>query len=156
MSPDERLFKAHLEEASFQSGVDAGKWGLRGEPKDLVWPYAVIWVAADKEVYAPEKIYLRFDLTGYPTAAPTSCPWNIQTNQRLEDAAWPRLTGKFRLVFRHDWQIKDALYAPCDRLAMAGHQNPWEKQFPMWWWQPKFTIVKYLTFVHLCLNPNRL
>jgi hypothetical protein len=156
MSPDERLFKAHLEEASFESGVDAGKWGLQGEAKDVVWPHAVLWVAADTQLYAPGKIYLRFDLTGYPVAAPTACPWNVGTNQRLEDAAWPKLTGKCKLVFRHDWQIKNALYAPCDRLAMNGHQNPWEKQFPMWWWQPTFTIVKYLRFVHLCLNPNRL
>ena len=155
MSPDERLFKAHLEEASFQSGVDASKWGLHGEVKDIVWPHAILWVAADTFTYGPGKIYLRFDLTGYPTSAPTACPWNVTTNQRLEDAAWPSLSGKFKRVFRHDWQIKDALYAPCDRRAMAGHE-PWEKQFPTWWWKPNFTIVKYLSFVHLCLNPNRL
>lgn len=155
MSPSERLLKAHLEEASFQSGVDAGKWGLQGETSAIVWPHVVMWVAADPQVYAPGKIYLRFDLTDYPTTAPTACPWNVGTNSRLENALWPRLTGKFMRVFRHDWNIKDALYAPCDRLAMKGHEI-WEKQFPSWWWKADFTTVKYLGFVHLCLNPNRL
>ena len=155
MNPDERLFKAHLEEAAFQSGVDAGKWGLHGDVNSIVWPNATLWVAADKEVYTPGKIFLHFELTNYPTAAPTACPWNIETNQRLEDAAWPKLTGKFHLVFRHNWQIRTALYAPCDRLTIPGHGH-WETQFPMWWWKSNFTIVKYLAFVHQCLNPNRL
>lgn len=155
MRPDERLFRAHLEEAPFLSGADIGKWALHGEPKDIAWPNATLWVAADSQVYAPAKVYLRFDLTEYPTTAPTACPWNIQTNARLEDAAWPKLTGKFMRVFRHDWHIKNALYAPCDRLAMKDHET-WKQQFPAWWWQPDFTIVKYLGFVHLCLNPNRL
>jgi hypothetical protein len=152
MKPDESLFKAHLEEAPFQSGADAGKWGLYGETKDLVWPHPILWVAASKLLVPASRIYLRFTADGYSAQAPTACPWNTETNLRLEDALWPKLSGKFTKVFRHDWQIKNALYAPCDRLAMAGHEG-WQQQFPFWWWQPHFTIVKYLSFVHLCVNP---
>lgn len=155
MKPDERLFKAHLEEASFQSGVDAGKWDLHGELAEIVWPFAIIWIAADTTVYAPSKVYLRFNVDQYPTVAPTACPWNVGTNARLENEVWPIVSGKFAKAFRHDWQIKDALYAPCDRLAMANHDQ-WKQQFPNWWWRPDFTIVKYLSFVHQCLHPNRL
>ena len=154
MKPDESLFKAHLEEAPFQSGADSDKWGLHGEAKEIVWPNAILWVAADVSILPGARIYLRFTVDYYPAAAPTACPWDIGKNARLEDALWPKLSGKFAKVFRHDWQIKNALYAPCDRLAMTNHEQ-WKQQFPLWWWQSRFTIVKYLGFVHLCLNPIR-
>ena len=154
MKPDESLFKAHLEGAPFQSGLDAGKWGLHGEAKDIVWPHPILWVAADKSAVTAARICLRFTADGYSAQAPTACPWDVVKNLRLENALWPKLSGKFAKVFRHDWQIKDALYAPCDRAAMSGHEG-WKQQFPFWWWQPHFTIVKYLGFVHHCLNPLR-
>lgn len=154
MTPDESLFKAHLEEAPFQSGVDAGRWGLQGEVNDIVWPNPVLWVAADKAIMPNARIFLKFTADGYSATAPTSCPWDIGKNLRLEDPLWPKLSGKFAKVFRHDWNVRNALYAPCDRLAMAGHEH-WKQQFPFWWWQPHFSIVKYLAFVHMCLNPTR-
>jgi len=154
MKPDESLFKTHLEEAPFQSGCDAGKWGLVGEAKDIIWPNATLWVRADVLIVPFGKIYLRFTLDGYPAFAPTACPWDIERNGRLEDGLWPKIPGKFMRVFRLDWQFKAALYAPCDRIAMAGHE-PWRQQFPHWWWQSHFTIVRYLEFVHMCLNPIR-
>jgi hypothetical protein len=154
MKPDESLFKAHLEEAPFQSGADAGKWGMHGEAKDIIWPHPILWVRADKAIVPVGKIFLRFTVDGYSTDAPTACPWNVEKNSRLENALWPRLTGKFARVFRLDWKGGIALYAPCDRMAMPGHET-WQQQFPFWWWQPQFTIVKYLEFVHMCLNPLR-
>ena len=152
MKPDESLFKAHLEEAPFQSGADAGRWGLHGEAKDFVWPNPILWVAAGTAIVPTGKLYLKFTADGYSALAPTACPWNVEKNSRLENTLWPKLSGKFAKVFRHDWQIKDALYAPCDRLAMLNHDQ-WKQQFPFWWWQSHFTIVKYLGFIHLCLNP---
>ena len=152
--PDESLFKAHLREAPFQSGADAGKWGLHGETEDIVWPNPILWVAADTAILKSCKIYLRFTVDGYSAAAPTACPWDVEKAARLEDALWPKISGKYAKVFRHDWNIRTALYAPCDRLAMTNHEQ-WKDQFPTWWWQPHFTIVKYLAFVHMCLNPVR-
>lgn len=154
MKPDESLFKSHLEEAPFQSGADAGKWGLQGESKDIIWPHPILWVRADTAIVPVGKIFFRFTVDGYSATAPTACPWNVEKNMRLENALWPRLTGKFARVFRLDWNGGIALYAPCDRMAMSGHE-PWQQQFPFWWWQQHFTIVKYLEFVHMCLNPFR-
>jgi len=153
MKPDESLFKSHLEEAPFLAGCDAGKWGLFGGATDIIWPHAILWISADRLIVPVGKVHLRFNVEGYPKDAPTSCPWDVEKNTRLENSKWPKLTGKFALVFRLDWH-GSALYAPVDRAAMAGHA-PWQQQFPAWWWQPHFTIVKYLEFVHRCLNPIR-
>jgi hypothetical protein len=151
MKPDQSLFQAHVEGALFQSGGDAGKWGLPGSPD---WPNVVIWVAADRSIIPAGKIFLRFNLNQYPASAPTACPWDNTTNAKLEPNLYPRLNGKFKLVFRIDWNGGNSLYAPCDRMAMAGHDG-WKQIYPYWWWTPEFTIVKYLEFVHLCLNPTR-
>jgi hypothetical protein len=154
MKPDQSLFLAHLEGAPFQSGVDAGKWGLSGAPSELVWPHPVIWVAADPAIVPQGKVYLRFTVDGYPALAPTACPWDPATNARLAYHLYPRVPGKFQRVFRTDWNAGNSLYAPCDRMAMAGHEV-WKQAYPYWWWMPDFTIVKYLSFVHHCLNPIR-
>jgi hypothetical protein len=154
MKPDESLFKAHLEEAPFLAGVDAGKWNLHGGAKDIVWPHPIMWVAADKAIMPAGRVFLKFTVDGYSATAPTACPWDVEKNCRLENAAYPKVPGKFARVFRTDWNGGVALYAPCDRLAMPGHET-WKQQFPFWWWEPHFTIVKYLTFVHRCLNPIR-
>jgi hypothetical protein len=154
MKPDQQLFMAHLEGAAFKSGADAGKWDLSGDAPAIVWPHAVIWVQADAKIVQQGKIYLRFTVDNYPCWAPTACPWDATTNSKLPNHLYPRLRGKFHKVFRYDWNGGNALYAPCDRIAMAGHEQ-WRHAYPYWWWKPEFTIVKYLSFVHLCLNPLR-
>ena len=42
--------------------------------------------------------------------------------------------------------------APCDRVAMAGH-DPWKIAHPQWWWTADSEITLYLEFVHRCVNP---
>jgi hypothetical protein len=151
MKPDESLFRSHLTEAPFVSGVDAEKWGL--VEGSISWPNATMWVSSSKKILPAGRIFLRFDLEGYPSAAPTSFPWDEAKMVKLDTALFPKVDGKFKLVFRfQDWQGGNALYAPCDRIAMSGHEG-WKTQFPRWWWQPTFTITKYLEFVHMVLNP---
>ncbi len=152
MKPDQSLFMAHLEEAPFQSGVDAGRWGVVGKAEEISWPHPIIWIAGNKSVVSGSKIYLRFTVDSYPETAPTACPWDVQKNARLELSHWPKVTGKLARVFRIDWNGVVALYAPCDTVAMPGHEI-WKQQFPKSWWQSSFTIEKCLSFVHLCLNP---
>jgi hypothetical protein len=154
MKPDQQLFMAHLEGAAFKSGGDAGKWGLSGDASEIVWPNPIIWVQANTKIVQQGRIYLRFTVDNYPRWAPTACPWDAATNSKLSNHLYPRLTGKFQRVFRFDWSGGNALYAPCDRVAMESHAQ-WRNAYPYWWWKPEFTIVKYLSFVHLCLNPLR-
>jgi hypothetical protein len=150
MKPDEGLFRAHLGEAPFLSGQDCGKWGLIDE--SLIWPRATFWVEANENLVPSLRMYLRFNLEGYPVSAPTSFPWDEGKKAKLENHLFPKVPGAFKLVFRIDWQNGDALYAPCDRIAMQNHDQ-WKTQFPTWWWQSSFSISKYLEFVHTVLNP---
>lgn len=151
MKPDQCLFIAHLEEAPFLAGVDAGKWGL--VEGSIAWPNATIWVSGKESIVQGGRVYLRFNLEGYSASAPTSFPWSEEKKAKLEFHLFPKVEGKFKLVFRfNEWQHGNALYAPCDRVAMNGH-DPWKTQFARWWWQPTFTIANYLEFVHMVLNP---
>jgi hypothetical protein len=154
MKPDESLFRTHLEEAPFLAGCDAGKWGLHGEGSDIVWPHPIMWVSASETYMHGGKLFLRFTTDGYPNSAPSACPWDIEQTARLEGSWWPKVSGKFSKVYRPNWNGGSSLYAPCDRLAMQGH-DIWRQQFPAWWWQAHFSISKYLEFVHMTLNPRR-
>jgi len=150
MNPNESLFKTHLESAPFLAGCDSGKWGVHGSLEITDGPFPVLWVRADKRILPNGRIYLRFTIDNYPQLAPTGCPWDISTNAKLALALWPK-GGAISTVFNPAWN-DHALYAPCDRLAMQGH-DAWRALSPQWWWQPTFTIIKYLEFVHVCLNP---
>jgi site-specific DNA recombinase len=46
---------------------------------------------------------------------------------------------------------RSALYAPCDRAAMIGHDQ-WREVHRGLWWEPTFTIVVYLRFLRRLLN----
>jgi hypothetical protein len=154
VSPDEALFHAQLEDAPFQAGVDAAKWGLHGEVANIAWPHPVFWVQSDEDLVAFGKVFLRFTADGYPQAAPTACPWDMEKNCRLDPALWPKGPGNVIRIFNPGWNNGVALYVPCDRMAMLGHES-WKSQFPNVWWQPSCTIVVYLDFVHSYLNRRK-
>ncbi|WP_052324153.1 hypothetical protein [Flavihumibacter sp. ZG627] len=151
MKPDLLLFKQHVSEAGFQTGVDNLMWGIVDEsPEYPTWPLVVIWVqAASKENY-PDRYYFKFELSGYPSQAPTACPWNMEQNTRLSNDNWPKGSKFVSTTFRPEWN-PNALYAPCDRLAMPGHEG-WQTVFPDLWWKPTFKIQVYLHFLHRLLN----
>jgi len=155
MNPDESLFKQHLGEALFQIGVDDGSWGLCGTLADIQWPCAVLWCKATPKESGQKKYYFRFTLDGYSASAPTAVPWDINKNQPLEHAAWPRWTAYLQKVFNPGWNNGTALYAPCDRKAMQGHEK-WKEQHSAFWWFPGSNIVKYLRFLYRLLNSGEL
>ena len=151
MTPDECLFRTHLEEVSFFSGVDRRRWDLAGDIQAIKWPCPIFWVQAAPRLMPDGRIFLKFNLENYPQIAPTSCPWDITQDCKLPHTSWPKGSGNVSAVFNPAWNGGTALYAPCDRIAMQGHE-PWQNIFPQWWWRSNFTIVKYLEFVHQCLN----
>ena len=147
MTPAESAFRAHIGESPFLEGVDREKWGLHGDSSDVQWPNPLIWVQAAPKTNCPDRVYLRFDLIGYPSDAPTACPWDIAKNATLDFAKWPRGRRYVSKVFNPRWNKGKALYAPCDRLAMIGHEQ-WKKTHPADWWSSSDSIEKYLNFVH--------
>jgi hypothetical protein len=151
-SPDQCLFKIHLEGAPFLAGVDAGQWSLATDDESSQWPHCRFWVRCDQRFVAAGKVVLRMNAENYPATAPTSRPWDLEKNAPLRAELWPKGPRNVSAVFNPGWNGGTALYAPCDRLAMIGHE-PWKQAFPDWWWTPKHTVVEYLTFVFRCLNP---
>ncbi len=149
-APDLSLFRLHLEEAPFVSGVEAGHWALvEGETLEQ-WPLCRIWIRCDPRYTKDGRVVLRFDLDNYPAAAPTAQPWDAEKNAPLDRERWPKGSALVNAVFKPGWKTT-ALYMPCDRVAMVNHDG-WKQTFAQWWWTPDRTIVDYLTFVFRCLN----
>jgi hypothetical protein len=144
MLPDERAFRADVDAAPFRLGVADGRWRLVA----INWPHALIAVtASDGREYV-----LRFNCTGFPTAPPTAGPWDPTRNTPLAGNRWPRSRGgRVGAVFRQDWKGGSALYLPCDRESIAGHDN-WRTEMPSKIWKPDVGIVHYLELVHELLN----
>jgi hypothetical protein len=143
-TPDERAFRADLEHAPFLLGVADGRWTLIS----VTGLIAIIAVTA-RDGHAYE---LRFDVSGYPQQPPTARLWDSTTNSPLSFERWPRSSGgRLGAVFRQDWKAGTALYLPCDREALAGHEN-WRTAMPSKIWRPYVGIVHYLELVHELLN----
>lgn len=153
MNPEHATFLAHLDTPAFQAGSDRGRWGLYTARDAIVWPHVVIWLPADVQVMPSCRVHLRFALHGYPLKAPTACPWDVEADVALPVERWPKGRTQVNAIFKPGWK-SFALYAPCDRVAMEGHPD-WPERYPSLYWQPTFTIVRYLELVHACLNRNQ-
>ena len=143
-SPDQRALQADLEKGRFRLGTAENRWRLIG----IAWPMVYIGVSAkDRHEYV-----MRFNCAGYPQTPPTAGPWDIPGNRVLPFERWPRSQGgRLGSVFRTDWKGGAALYLPCDREAIAGH-DAWRTQMPSKIWRPAEGIVQYLELVHELLN----
>lgn len=133
-APDERAFLADVNKPAFQLGQADGRWRIL----NVSWPFALISVTAkDGRQYV-----LRFDCSGYPQAPPTAGPWDSKLNARLAFDRWPRSRGgRLGAVFRPNWKDGTALYLPCDRLSILGHDN-WRTEMPSKIWRPAEGIVQ--------------
>ena len=144
MTPDERALRADVAKATFRVGTAEGRWCLRR----IEWPFVMIDVTARDG----REFTLRFDLAGYPETPPTAGPWDLERNAVLDKALWPSHGGgRLGAVFRPDWKGGTALYLPCDRQSIAGHE-PWRSQMPSKIWRPSTGITHYLELVHELLN----
>lgn len=144
-APDERAFRADLAKPLFLSGVVEERWRV----VRVAWPVALISVVAkDGSEYV-----LRFECAGYPAAPPTARLWDSERDAPLTFELWPRSAcgGRLGAVFRRDWKQGSALYLPCDREAVAGHDG-WKTEQPSKIWQPSTGIVHYLELVHELLH----
>jgi hypothetical protein len=146
---DERVFLAHLEDGPFLSGVDRGRWRL----VSVNWPYAVIAVSAAPREGAPDEYAFRFQLTNYPETGPTAMLWDAERGAQLDFKQYPTGCSRAQMAFRTDWNGGQALYLPCDRVAIQGHE-PWRTQHPSMIWSPTDNITKYLGIIYDLLNSD--
>lgn len=147
------LFNLHQQSYAYEIGEHKGLWGMvDNDPLRPTWPLILLWISAAPKSGKPDKYYFRFDFNGYPTNAPTTCPWDIVKNQKLAYESWPTGGAMVSSVFNTGWNGGNSLYAPCDRGGdLPGHPN-WAVQYPKYYWQPHFTFIKYLDFLYEILN----
>lgn len=142
--PDERVFWAHLEAGSFQSGVDRGRWRL----VSLDWPHAVIAVTAAEREGAPGEFAFRFELSNYPAQLPTAQPWNAAAKTLLDHAEWPGGINRVQGAFNPGYKGGTCLYLPCDREALDSGHQAWRNQHPEMIWTATSDITHYLRIIY--------
>lgn len=148
-SPDEKVFRAHIEMGPFQSGVARGHWRLNS----IDWPFVVISVSAAPRSNAPKEYSLRFDLNDYPQSPPTALPWDSDLNGPAADANRPHGKSRVAMAFRTNWKNGSALYLPCDRVAINGHEA-WQNKHPEMIWDQNGDITQYLRIIHELFTSN--
>jgi len=137
---------ADLAAAAVQVGVSRGFWQI----EEAAYPLLIVSFAASTQTHAPGRLTVRFDVTAYPDVAATGCAWDLLRGAQL--AADRRPTGgRAAMTFRSDWENGNALYLPCDRIAIAGHPD-WSTAHPHDLWSPDEGIAKYLRLVHTILT----
>lgn len=58
-------------------------------------------------------------------------------------------------VFNPSWVNREAIYLPCDRRAIQGHDH-WRREHPQLIWRPDIGIVQYLSAVWEVLQSREL
>jgi hypothetical protein len=144
MTPDERAFRADIEKGPFLLGAAGQKWRLEG----IAWPKVFMSVRAREDRW----FSFRFDCANFPVALPTVGLWDLERNGQLAAEHWPQTRGgRVGAVFNYAWKGGTALYLPCDREAMPGHEG-WMTTIPSLIWRPVEGIVQYLEIIHELLN----
>jgi len=143
MNPDEVVFRSHLAAGHFLLGVASKRWRMAS----ITWPYAEIWVmASDGTEYG-----FRFECSNYPRTPATAQLWHIGKNVPLPRDRWPKGTSRVPLAFNPNWKDGTAIYLPCDRVSIEGHEN-WRNEHPSMIWDPVVGIAHYLRLLHELLN----
>ncbi len=143
MQPDEQALRADLSSAPFLSGEDRGRWKFH----KLEWPYLYVdIIARDGKSFT-----LRLECSGYPASPPTGTFWDLPAGCRLAFDKWPAGGERIQMAFKPGWKDGNALYIPCDRESIIGH-DAWVSQYPQMIWNPTRGITMYLGIVHNLLQ----
>lgn len=145
MEPDKIALCAELDSARFLSGEDKGQWRFR----DLQWPHLYVSIVARDGC----SFTLRLNCAGYPSVPPTGTFWDMEKNAKLDFGKWPKGGERISHAFKPDWKNGDALYIPCDRESIVGHDG-WIAQYPQMIWNPARGIILYLAVVHDILQSS--
>ena len=87
-----------------------------------------------------------FLLDGYPAQLPNARPCDLESGVPLSPEHWPKGSGRVAAAFNPGWNPA-ALYLPCERLALPGH-NQWVSQHPHLLWPPARGIIHYVEIIH--------
>jgi hypothetical protein len=136
MAPDVRAVHKHLDGALFRAGVTSGRWRLIS----FGWPYVTIAVRAAPREGAPTEFVIRFELTGYPNAAPTGDIWDRTAGTLLPAVRRPK-GDAIGMIFRPDgWNSGAGMYAPWDRAGLQAHPE-WAQTYRRSAWHAERTLT---------------
>lgn len=143
MAPDEKALRADVVRAAFRAAA-LDRWRI----VDIAWPHVFIAIIAkDAREYV-----IRLDCAGFPESPPTGGPWDMARNAMLAPNLWPQSKGgRLGAVFNPGWKGGTALYLPCDRESIAGHDG-WRTEMPSKIWRPSSGLAQYLELVHELLH----
>lgn len=143
VKPDHAALLAHLQGGAFLLGEEKRRWKLRC----VDWPHVFVDVCAR----SGEMFTLKLRCDGYPSLAPTGAFWDAANQSTLPPLNWPRAGSHRGQALRSDWQNGHALYIPCDRQSITGHDQ-WTQLYPAWLWCPRTGLTRYLDVVWQLLN----
>lgn len=152
VDPGERQMALDLEGGPYLSGCGSGWWERVDKPVPA-WPMMLFWISAAKRPNGPDRFVVRLDCVDYPREAPTGTMWDLETDQQLAAAKWPKGTGNVQAVFNPGWEGGRALYHPLDRVAMRGHGD-WPTKYPCYVWKNDRNVTRYLTMVFRLLQSS--
>ena len=149
-APDARAVRDHLLGGRFQAGAAAGDWRLISQDGR----FAIVAVSAAKRPNSPTEFVLRFDLTGYPNAAPSGGLWDLDTNASLMADQRPKGDRAAQLFRSDDWAGgATAMYAPWDRMGLQAHPD-WAQTYQHDAWNPTRDLSFILARVYEVLNAD--
>lgn len=144
LSPDERVFQAHLERAEYLVAVRGRRWRLIS----LEWPVCTFAVAAAPRENAPAEFSFRLDVGDYPRQAPHGQLWDMDGDAPLAHERRPK-GERASLAFK-EWA---GIYLPIDRSAIGAtliDHAAWRS----WRWNDGKDITFYLRLLHELLNAD--
>lgn len=147
--PDERTLREHLAGGNFRCGVADGRWRFLA----IARPFLIMAVTAAPRKNAPTEYVFRFDFTNYPHDALTACLWDVEQSAILSTARWPGGSGRVQLAFNPGWK-QEALYLPCDRVAIVNHDQ-WATDHPEYLWSADKDITFYLEILYDYLHSGQ-
>lgn len=138
---------ADLASARFRVGVSRGHW----RQVSYEFPILIMTVAAIEPDGSSSEYCFRFELTGFPGAAPEVQIWDLATNALLEQTKRPK--GSDRVVKGFQvWPPNTTVYRPWDRHS--GAHNNFAKSYPDLAWHPKRDLTFILEDLHGLLTSN--
>lgn len=146
LGPAERAVNIDLESPRFRAGVNRGHW----RQVSYAFPILIVALAAIEPGGDSHQYFFRFELTGFPGAAPEVRIWDTATSAMLEVGKRPKGSTRLSAAFK-SWD-KGTVYRPWDRLAGA-HGN-WGTAYPTLAWNSKRDLTFVLEDLHGLLTSN--
>lgn len=145
--PDEAAVDSDLASARFRAGLARSSWRVASYD----FPTLIVAVAAVDPDGKSSEYAFKFELTGFPAAAPQAMIWDLEANVVLQVSRRPKGSPRIVMAFQ-SWGPPDTVYRPWERTS--GAHGDWAQKYPDLAWHPKRDLVFALEDLHGILTSN--